>query len=136
MKTGWIEALRILFFGNKSADLHPSIAEIQPKLACSLLIQSVDYSQRLQFANDWIGKRIYGQYLWLDKLGLLDWQVLVTKKRTQQLINLTALWRQVILENRNHQVVKQIEVQQPSTLDWWAICRETREPIKVFGYIE
>jgi len=82
MKTGWIEALRILSFGNKSADLHSSIAEIQPKLAYSLLIQSVDYSQRLQFANDWIGKRIYGQYLWLDKLGLLDWQVLVTKKRT------------------------------------------------------
>jgi len=99
-------------------DLHPSIAEIQPKLACSSLIQSVDHGQRLRFANDWIGERLYGQYLWLDKLGLLDWWVLVAKKRTQQLINLTALWRWVILENRDYQVVKQMEVQQPSTLDW------------------
>ena len=42
MKTGWMEALRTLSFGNKPTDLHPSIAEIRPKLARSSLIQSVD----------------------------------------------------------------------------------------------
>ena len=68
-----MEALRTLSFGNKPVDLHPSIAEIQPKLACSLLIQSVDRGQRLWFANDWIGKGLYSQYLQLNKLGLLDW---------------------------------------------------------------
>ena len=73
MKTRWMEALRTLSFGNKPVDLHPSIAEIQPKLACSLLIQSVDRGQRLWFANDWIGKGLYSQYLQLNKLGLLDW---------------------------------------------------------------
>jgi len=91
IKTGWIEALRTLSFGNKPADLHPSIAEIQPKLACSSLIESVDHGQRLRFANDWTGKGLYSQYLWLDKLGLLDRQVLVAEKRTRQLIDLTAL---------------------------------------------
>ena len=117
MKTGWMEALWTLSFSNKPADLHPSIAEIQPKLAHSSLIQLVDRGQRLQFANNWIGEGLYGQYLWLDKLGLLDQRVLVTKKRTRQLIDLTALWRRVVLENRDHQVVKQMEAQQPSTLD-------------------
>ena len=73
MKTGWMKALWTLSFGNKPADLHPSIAEIQPKLVHSSLIQSVDYSQRLWFANDWIGEGLYGQYLQLDKLSLLDW---------------------------------------------------------------
>ena len=139
MKTGWMEALRTLSFGNKPADLHPSIAEIQPKLACSSLIQLVDCGQRLRFANDWISEGLYGQYLRLDKLGLLDRRVLVAKKRTRQLIDLTALWRRVILENRDHQVVKQMEAQQPSTLDWWAIRKETREPrapTRVPGYIE
>jgi len=99
----------------------------------------VDHGQRLQFANNWVGEGLYGQYLQLDKLSLLDWQVLVTKKRTRQLINLTTLWRWVVLENRDHQVVKQMEVQQPFTLDWWAIYRETREPKKstrVPGYID
>jgi len=51
------------------------------------------------------------KYLWLDKLGLLDWRVLIAKKRTRQLIDLTALWQQVVLENRDHQVVKQMEAQ-------------------------
>ena len=118
MKTRWMEALQTLSFGNRPTDLHPSIAEIRPKLAHSSLIQSVDYSQRLRFANDWIGEGLYGQYLRLDKLSLLDWRVLVAKKRTRQLIDLTALWRRVVLENRDHQVVKQMEAQQPSTLDW------------------
>jgi len=81
------------------------------------LIQLVDCGQKLQFANDWIGEGLYGQYCCLDKLGLLDQQVLVTKKRIWQLIDLTILWRQVILENRDHQVIKQMEVQQASTLD-------------------
>jgi len=79
------------------------------------------------------------KYLWLDKLGLLDWRVLIAKKRTRQLIDLTALWQQVVLENRDHQVVKQMEAQQSSTLDWWAIHRETREPrapTRVPGYID
>ena len=109
MKTRWIEALRTLSFSNKPADLHPSIAEIRPKLARSSLIQSVDRGQRLRFANDWIGEGLYSQYLRLDKLGLLDRRVLVAKKRTRQLIDLTALWRRVVLENRDHQVVKQLE---------------------------
>jgi len=86
-----MEALQTLSFSNRPADLHSSIAEIQPRLTCSSLIQSVDCGQRLWFANNWIGEGLYGQYLWLDKLGLLDWQVLVAKKRTRQLINLTAL---------------------------------------------
>ena len=67
-----MEALQTLSFGNKHVDLHPSIAEIRPKLAYSSLIQSVDHGQRLWSANDWIGEELYGQYLWLDKLGLLD----------------------------------------------------------------
>ena len=99
----------------------------------------MDCGQRLRFANDWIGKGLYGQYLQLDKLSLLNRRVLVTKKKTRQLIDLTTLWQQVVLENRDHQVVKQMKVQQPSTLDWWAIHRETRElraPIRVPGYIE
>jgi len=54
----------------------------------------------------------------LDKLRLLDWLVLVAKKRTYQVINLTTLWKQVILEKRDYQVVKEIEVQQPFLLDW------------------
>jgi len=139
MKTGWMEALQTLSLGNRPVDLHPGIAEIRPKLAHSSLIQSVDRGQRLRFANDWIGERLYGQYLQLDKLGLLDRQVLVAKKRIRQLIDLTALWRWVVLENRDHQVVKQMEVQQPSTLDLWAIHRETKEPrvpTKVSGYID
>jgi len=66
----------------------------------------VDHGQRLYFANNWIGEGLYSQYLCLDKLCLLDQRVLVAKKRTQQFINLTALWQQIILENRDHQVVK------------------------------
>jgi len=89
-----METLQTLSFGNKLADLYPGIAEIQPRLARFSLIQSVDHGQRLQFANNWVGKGLYGQYLWLDKLGLLNQRVLVAKKKTQQLINLTALWRQ------------------------------------------
>jgi len=134
-----MEALRTLSFSNKPEDLHPSIAEIRPRLVRSSLIQSVDRGQRLRFANDWVGEGLYGQYLRLDKLGLLDWRVLVAKKRTRQLIDLTALWRRVVLENRDHQVVKQMEARQPSTLDWWAIHRETREPkepTRVPGYID
>ena len=63
MKTGWMEVLWTLSFGNKPVDLHPSIAEIRPKLVHSLLIQLVDHGQRLWFANDWIGEGLYNQYL-------------------------------------------------------------------------
>ena len=109
MKTRWMETLRTLSFGNRPADLHPGIAEIRPRLVRSSLIQSADRGQRLRFANDWVGEGLYDQYLRLDKLGLLDRRVLVAKKRTRQLIDLTALWRRVVLENRDHQVVKQME---------------------------
>ena len=131
--------MQTLSFGNRPIDLHPSIAGIRPRLTHSSLIQSVDHGQRLWFANDWIGEGLYSQYLWLDKLRLFDWRVFVAKKRTRQLIDLTTLWRWVILENRDHQVVKQMEAQQSSILDWWAIHKETREPrapIRVPGYIE
>jgi len=60
MKSRWIEALQTLFFGNRLADIHPGIVRIQPRLTCPSLIQSVDCGQRLQFANDWIGEKLYG----------------------------------------------------------------------------
>jgi len=70
------------------------------------LIQSVNYGQRLWFANDWIREELYGQYFQLDKLGLLYWQVLIAKKKTQQFINPITLWRQVVLKK---EIVKQLK---------------------------
>jgi len=65
------------------------------------LIQSVDYGQRLWFANDWIREGLYGQYFQLDKLGLLYWQVLIAKKKNQQFINpITLLW-QIVFKKRD-----------------------------------
>jgi len=139
LKSGWIEAIRTLSFGKMPADLHASIATTKPKLAGSSLTQTKREDLFRTFSEDWVEEGLFGQYLRLDKLGLLDRRVLVSKKKTRQLIDLTSLWRRVVLEGRDHQVVKQLEGLQPSTLDWWILRKETKEakePVVVPGYIE
>ena len=59
MKSGWMEALQTLFFSNRPADLHPGIAGIQSRLTYSFLMKLVDHSQRLRFANNWVGEGLY-----------------------------------------------------------------------------
>ena len=116
-----------LSFGKMPADLHASITTTKPKVAGLSLTWTKGEDLLRTFSEDWVENGLFGQYLHLDKLGLLDQWVLVLKKRTRQLIDLTSLWRRVVLEERDYQVVKQLEGLQPSTLDWWILRKETKE---------
>jgi len=131
--------MHTLSFGKMPADMHASITTTKPKVAGLSLTRTKGEDLIRTFSENWVEDGLFGQYLCLDKLGLLDQRVLVSKKRTRQLINLTSLWRRVILEGRDHQVVKQLEGLQPSILDWWILrkkTKETKEPVVVPGYIE
>ena len=54
--------------------------------------------------------------------GLLDKRFVVAKKKTKQLIDLTALWRRSVLECLDRQVLVQ------STLDSFVVGRRSKSP--------
>jgi len=83
--------MHTLPFGEMPADLHASITTTKPKMAGSSLTQTKEKDLLRTFSEDWVEDGLFSQYLYLNKLGLLDQQVLVSKKRTQQLIDLTFL---------------------------------------------
>jgi len=92
--------MHTLSFGKMPANMHASITTTEPKVAGLSLTWTKGKDLLRTFSEDWVENSLFGQYLCLNKLGLLDQRVLVSKKRTRQLIDLTSLWRRVVLEER------------------------------------
>lgn len=110
VKTGWLSALRTLAYGAKVADLdlHPDVLATRPKMSLLPALSSLDYSPAFlaEVHSDYLDKGLSGHFLRLDKLGLLDRRFIVSKKRTKQLIDLTAMWRRTVLERRDRQATE------------------------------
>lgn len=53
-----------------------------------------------------LGTGFYGDFLRVDKLGLLGKKLIVSKRRTKQLIDLAASWRRSVLELRDEGVLR------------------------------
>jgi hypothetical protein len=117
MKSGWLEALRALTFGRQDQfnDLATAVSTTKFKSSTLSYLRSEGSSvlpQGVSVAPGKFGVGQFGSFVRLDKLGLLDRRFIVSKKRTTELIDLTAAWRKSVLERHDRQVYK-------GTLDWW-----------------
>lgn len=102
MKAGWITALRTLSFGNTGIDLPESIAATKPELGLVRALGPLSGREVLVETHaSYKARGLYGEFLRLDKLGLLDKRFIVSKKRTTQLIDLVSIWRKSVLERRD-----------------------------------
>jgi hypothetical protein len=118
MKSGWMQALNTLSFGNRPSDIHPEIlSATRPNMSrASATFGGADPSWATGAAHEtFVGRGMFGEYLRLDKLGLLDRRLLVSKKKTTQLMDLAAMWRRSVLERRDRQALHD------GTLDSWII---------------
>ncbi|KXN84277.1 hypothetical protein AN958_12783 [Leucoagaricus sp. SymC.cos] len=119
MKNGWATAIRTLAYGHPVAnDLPPDIQKLRPRAqGLGSLLQAPESSSIVSMASDrLVSEGLFGPFLHLDKLGLFNKRVIVSKKRNKQLLDLAAIWRRSILERRDHQVFKDVS---RGTLGWF-----------------
>jgi hypothetical protein len=131
LKTGWMTALRAISFGHLDDSYSPEL--LATKLDLSLVRDSVSSlrTERLHWKTvepdpSVMGSGSFGEFLRVDKLGLLGKKLIVSKRRTTQLLDLAAAWRRVVLENRDSGVIQPDWLEASSRqlrIDHWVVSR-------------
>ncbi|KXN81808.1 hypothetical protein AN958_03738 [Leucoagaricus sp. SymC.cos] len=119
LRAGWALALRTLAYGSPVAkDLPLDIQNLRPRTqGLGSLLQTPESSSIVGMASDrLVLEGLFGPFLRLDKFGLFTKKLLVSKKCNLQLIDLTSMWRRVVLERCDRQVFKDYS---KGTLGWF-----------------